>query len=473
MQIGRNDISWSYIGTIANTCINLALLPLILLFIPGDELGVWYVFVAINNFVVLLDFGFTATISRNVAYVWSGAKELSPEGIDDRKGNDAVDYHLLASVYSTCKLIYFVISAVALIAMGAAGTGYIHFISKSLDSTYTLIAWSVYALAVFLNLYYGYIVSFLRGVGALSQYYKALTISKIVQLLLASLLLAFGCSLIGVSIAYLVSCVVLRTLSIRYFSRYQNVLAQIKQRQRLITLSEKRELFRTMWHLAWRDGLVSISNYLSTQANTLICSVLLGLNETGSYGISIQMTTAICTVSAILYTTYQPKLQECAFRGDVEGATHYFSISIAFYWVCFILSSLIVAVVIIPVVHLVRPQFAVDISMFLAISLYFLLYRRQCIYASQISNSNTLPYVPAFLICSLLSIVLSAVLAAATPLGLWSLIVAPIVVNGAFNNWYWPMRVHRELGVGELSLVLKGVGIVRDKVFRRKNALLR
>ena len=64
-----------------------------------------------------------------------------------------------------------------------------------------------------------------------------------------------------------------------------------------------------MWHNAWRDGLVSVANYLSNQATVLIGSLYLTLAETGAYSLAVQLAQAIAQISSALYMAYQPTLQ--------------------------------------------------------------------------------------------------------------------------------------------------------------------
>lgn len=54
----------------------MILLPVVLHFLPSDELGLWYVFLSIGTFVSLFDFGFTPQMARQITYSFSGALSL-------------------------------------------------------------------------------------------------------------------------------------------------------------------------------------------------------------------------------------------------------------------------------------------------------------------------------------------------------------------------------------------------------------
>jgi hypothetical protein len=54
-----------------------------------------------------------------------------------------------------------------------------------------------------------------------------------------------------------------------------------------------------------------------------------------------------------------------------------------------------------------------------------------------------LPYKKALIISSVAAVVLSYMLARVTSLGIWALIIAPIIVSLAYNFWKWPSYVLR------------------------------
>src|SRR5699024_3097617 len=80
MNIGKKDVVWGYISLILIQGINVILLPFILVFLSNKELGLWYTFTSLYGLAMLIDFGFQATISRNISYIWSGAENIQARG---------------------------------------------------------------------------------------------------------------------------------------------------------------------------------------------------------------------------------------------------------------------------------------------------------------------------------------------------------------------------------------------------------
>ena len=54
----KNDVVWNYVGTLFSMASGFLLLPLLLVFLTDNELGLWYAFVAVGNLSLLFEFGF-------------------------------------------------------------------------------------------------------------------------------------------------------------------------------------------------------------------------------------------------------------------------------------------------------------------------------------------------------------------------------------------------------------------------------
>lgn len=467
MNIGKKDFIWSYIGTTLNVITGIVLLPLVLHYLNGDELGLWYIFVSIGTLISLLDFGFTQTIARNIAYIWSGANRLnstSTSGIDVR---EEIDVDLLATVIRTCKVIYSIISAVALVLMIVPGTVYLWVVSADSDSMFWLESWLVYAVAIFLNLFYLYYNACLRGVGNVEGSAKAMTFSKMANLALSVLLLVFGFGLLGVSLGYLLSVVLYRILSRVFFERSKEVKKIIVQFPAHIALGQVRETFMTIWHNTWRDGLVALSSFLGTQVNTLICSMVLGLTSTGFYGLAMQLAGVITSVSCVWYSTVQPKLQECAVKGHRDAFSKLFSEAVSVYFLASALLTVISALVCPPLVGWLRPEMDFDVPMYLGVCLYMISFQGNLLFTSGISNFNMIPHAKAYIVSGIFSAFISYLLASFTPLGIWSVIIAPFLALYAYNGWKWPHLLLGLLHIQPMALFSQGAEGLYEKVHAR------
>lgn len=432
--IERQDILWSYLGSFFRLATNIILLPLILSYLTDSELGLWYVFATISQLVSLLDFGFAPALSRNISYVWCGAKSLSKENIDCQV-SDGIDGEYFKKVLVACRYIYLLIAIISGVILLSFGTYYIFSLDPSRN---TLFAWIIYTIGVFLNTLYSYYTSFLRGVGAVAENNKSGVWAKLIQICLSFLLLVKGYGLLGVSVAYLISGIVLRLCSKYYFYKYNNIELILEEIHIKNKFQETFNLLKVIWHNASRDGLVTLSNFLSTQANTLICSVTLGLTSTGAYGLSLQLATVIASLSGIPFSTYHPAMQEKAVRKDLKGSSTLYSTSMMLYIIMFILLS-ICLVLCLPILKYFKPDLDVDYIMLTSLLIQMLIYQIYQHAASYISTFNIIPYTKSFVISSIFSVIISFLLAKYTNIGIWALVLTPLIVSILYNAWKWPL----------------------------------
>ena len=101
------------------------LLPLLMRFLTPDELGLWYVFVAVSSLAMLFEFGFNPTFARNIVYVISGARRLTREGCDFDSVEQGVDWHLLNTVIRASRLVYAAIATAVTLVLATLGAMYV------------------------------------------------------------------------------------------------------------------------------------------------------------------------------------------------------------------------------------------------------------------------------------------------------------------------------------------------------------
>ena len=449
IRIKTKDVVWSYIGNFFKVATNIILLPLILKFLSTDEIGLWYVFASIGQIVVLLDFGFAAALSRNISYIWCGADSLEKENVQVVE-NKQTNWNSFKVILKTCQYIYVVISVIAFLLLAVAGTPYI----INVSGYDFLLAWGIYGVAVCINLLYSYYTSFLRGVGAIAENNFAGIASKICQIVLSFVLLQYGMGLLGVSIAYLVSGFALRFVSLYCFYKYEGIGKSLRNVHVSGIYRQAFDMFKVIWYNASKDGLVTISNFLCTQANTLICSYVIGLSATGSFGLSIQLATIIGTIASIIFTSFHPAMQEAALHDDRKAGFKYLTTSMMAYVYMYLIMSL-GALAILPVIHYLKPELEMDAVVFIVILVYMFIYYIYHLFSSYISTFNRLPYTTSFIVTAFASVILSFLLAQYTEMGIWALIIAPILTSLVYNAWKWPYHVIYELcgsNIGEFMV---------------------
>lgn len=464
VNISKRDLAWSYIGYGISIGINIIILPLLLKFLTSKELGLWYSFVSIGYIAILLDFGFAPTIARNITYCWGGAKSLQKIGVAEDSNYGKPNFELLVKVINTCKVIYFIISIVALFFLLTGGTIYIKYISREIEGSLHIYAWLIYCLAIFINLFYGFYTSLLRGVGAISQGNKAIIISRLFQILISLVGLTQGFGIIALALSYLLSGFILRWISKWYFYEYENIANELKKYSKRIKIDDVAVTFRAIWHNAWRDGIVSLAKFLILQSNTILCSIYIGLEATASYALSLQLIAVIGSVASIVYATYQPLLAETFLLNDISRTKRIFSVSMVAFYLTYWIGVIGLVFVGLPLLNLIKSDTVIKLTVLLFMAVYLFLESNHSLFASFISMGNKIPYVKAFIISGLATVLFSFILLKTTNLGIWALMISSCLVQLIYNNWKWPSVVLNDLRTNLWDMITLGFSEVKRQM---------
>lgn len=465
MQIktSKRDIIWNCFGIITAMGSNFAILPFLIKFLDGDTLGLWYVYLSIGAIVVLFDFGFNPSLSRNVAYCWSGASDLITEGVC-LNNNSGPNYLLLSKLWRTCKRLYLFIALAALLVLFVGGTPYILSISEKIDTNEVIVSWLIYVIAVGFNLFYGYYSTLLRGIGAIAAYNKINVISRWCQIILVVSFLFLGFGIKAVALSYFFYGFILRYLSKkRFFSLIDSekiLNVDVKNSDIVATLKK-------IWPNAKKDGIIAISAYFSTQAGVFLSSHFFTLEETGYYSISVQIATALATIGSAFYSAYQPAMQSAFVNHDVILLKKMMSFSMLVFSLVYFIGLVFFTLVVVPLFTVLEHSFNLEVSIFLSVAMYIFVYKGQSYYASFISNSNRIPYVYSYLISSILGVVLAFVLLFYFDLGPYGLVLG-MFLSQLYNCLKWPLVVRKILKTSWLSFYICGCNQLKEKVMRKK-----
>ena len=444
MKLTKKDYIWSYIGVFLSLFGSVAMTPFVVYYLDGEKYGLWGVFQSLAAITVLFDFGFATTFSRNINYCWNGAKVLNKEGYTVSESK-MPNFYLMKKTMAACQRVFLIISLTAWILMITVGTFYINYISREIDSSEPIVSWIICTIAVFMNLYFGYYGSFLRGVGAVSDANIATVLAKGLQILLTIVLLACGAGLVGTSVAYLSYGTLYRIIARRRFYKYKGIREGLQAVNAQIPISEIKESFLIVWHNAWREGLVSLSNYLSNQACTLIVSLYMPLTQTGAYSLGVHLATAVSQVAAVMYTANQPVLQSAYVTKDTKRMRNMMSLIVFSYVLLDLLGLLAVISIGLPLLRLIRPETVVSPAIMMGIGLYQLILKFRNCYTSYFSCTNRIIYVKAFLISSFACVGLALISMGILKMGVWGLIAAQLISQLMYNAWAWTVKAHREM----------------------------
>jgi len=469
IKIGIKDVVWNYAGSILSLGMNLIILPIILRILPSNDLGMWYVFSSIAGLITLIDFGFSPSISRCVTCCWCGADELKKEGLAEITENSTPNYSLLKSLARASKLIYLLMAIISGIILLSVGSIYIYKISLNSGSnnSYYFYAWIIYIAAIITNLYFSYWPAFLKGIGAIKELNIATIISRVIYIVIAAIGLLIGGGLIAISLSLLVSGIILRLLSKRYFDIMVGKDYELSSYDKC---NYPKKIFTQILPSSSRYGIVSIGVFLSTRAITLLCSYYLGLNATASYGLSMQLIDFMGSFSQLLFHSYSPLIVSSRIGNDKKRVLSLLSITVSFQLIVGFLGITGLIFFNRLLLNLIGSN-AVLLSrnMLLVLGGVLLFEWNSSIFVNFIMTSNSIPFAKSSIISGVLITLTTFILLRFTNMGLWSLIIGKAVIGFMYNYWYWPRFVCKDLNVtiiyllryGYQSLLKKAIKIIK------------
>ena len=446
IKITKQDFLWSFMAYGLSIGSNILILPFILFYLPSDEVGLWFTFLSIAMLANLVDFGISPSILRNTSYIWSGAKELKKEGISDVIEKGEPNLILLNQVINASKLIYLLLSLIALTVIVSIGTLYIYEITNNSSIKNIEYTWFIFCAGIFLNIAFNFWTPLLKGIGQIKQSQKALVISKSLFVIFSVVLLNLDFGLLGVAISYTLSGYVLRFFSKFYFLQYLNGI-NFKPRINFFGILEK-DLFDKIWFNSWRLGIVSLGAFAILQSNTLVCSYFFGLEFTASYGLAIQIFAVTAVLANTPYQTYLPRFNQVLSFKDFIKAKQIIIRCTKLNWLIFILLSIFI-ILFLPQIttNLMKSDLLLSSYMLIFMSIYLFLENNHSMFSGFIAAENKIPFMKSAIFSGLGVIFLTLILIYNTDIGIWSLLIAPAFIQLIYNNWKWPYTVIKKYNI--------------------------
>jgi O-antigen/teichoic acid export membrane protein len=443
-QALQSAVGWSFLSAGLKAGAGLVILPLMARHVPAAHLGLWYVMVSVGALAGLIDFGITPTLARASAYAWAGAERLLSLGIAPAPAGDAAatkpNYALLADLIATVRVYYLALAAVIGAVLLTGGSFWIWRETSGLpEAGWLRSAWLAYAGSVIFNAAVSLWPSLLLGVNGVRQSQQIAVTAQLAgfSVMLAGLLLNWG--LWALVAGSFTNGLLTRGLARLCFRRIAGP-----------GLAGQRSNFRwklmgALWPTAWRTGLVGLGAFLVLQANTLVCSAYLGLETTGSYGLTLQLATLLTTFSAQWVQVKIPLITQWRARGQNGDIALLFVRRIRLVLLTYLVGAALAATTAPGVLQWIgsRTTLLPLATLVTLLLIQFLELHHSC-YAWLVMTENVNPFVKPSLISGALIVVASLLL---TPRWeVWGMLLSVGVVQAAFNNWWPVLRAVRGLG---------------------------
>lgn len=456
IKISKADVLWNYIAQFFSLASGLFTLPLILKMLTVEEIALNYIFLTISSLVMLFDFGFSPQFSRNVSYVYGGAKTLKKEGIEERSLTSTdINYRLIATLVKVGQYVYLRLALFVLLIMLTIGTLYIYKVTDSFHLVpHTLFIWILFSVSTTFTIYYEYYNFLLTGKGAIKETKIALLISRIVYIILTFLFLHIGWGLLGVVLANFIAPFVNRILCYQFLftEEFRNKLKPYN-----ISKEEINETFNIIWYNAKKLGLVFVGAYAITKFSMFLAGLYLSKAEVASYGLMIQLVNIISVVASTFFMTFQPQFSSLRIEDNLQGFIRLFSFTMITFYLLFIFGALLLILGGNTILTYIHSNVFLPNSFILTLYLgIVLLENNHSHFATVITTKNSIPFVKPSLIVGTSIAIGSFIALKYTTWGILGLVIVQGFCQAIYNNWKWPIVVLKEFNLSVIQFIKIG-----------------
>ena len=412
-----------------------------------QSVGVWNIFMSISFFLSLVDFGFNASFTRNLTYIFSGANVIKTEGFIYKTESSQTNYNLLNEMIRTMRGFYLKLSFFVFLFLATFGTFYIFYILKSYNGNYDkiIVSWFLFIIVNTYNLYTLYYESLLIGRGLIKQSKQLIILGQLSYLLIASILIFLDFDLLSIIIGQLISVLVVRILSKKIFftNKFKNLLSNTDLHEH-----KDNKLLKTIMPNAIKIGLTSFGGFLVQRSSIIIGSLFLSLEDIGSYGVTFQIVSLMASLALIYQSTFLTKINELRIKGDLQRLKQIHIRSKSVFFLTFILGSLAIYFIAPWILEFINSKTHLTSGLVLVLMFLVAFVENNIILSSNIILSkNVVPFYKASLISGVLIVIGLFITFNYTQLGILNLVLVPLVIDLLYQAWKWPMEVIYDLKI--------------------------
>lgn len=432
-RLSNTAVVWGFAGAGVRTFGGVLLLPLLVKFVPSDELGVWYVFVSMSSFVLMLNAGLSQALTRGMAYLWAGATELKTFGVstlDHGAQQTEPNVAGIRDLLATLRIFYAAMGAGCFLLFAIAGTGWIWHITGPLEVRAGLCsAWLLYAAGFSLNFSCAFWMPFLAGINHVRDVERVMAAASVIHLSVSAIGLLLGFGVWSLVVGHILMGLVNWSAARFLFLGVPTAGGEGWRGGRA-----QAAILGRIWPTAWRTAACASGAYLGTPASVFVCSAFCDLSTTASLGLTLQLLTKIISVSVIWVRVKIPEFSGLRAKQKHQALAALFASRMRLSLITAFLST-VMLVLSLPIVF---EKIGANTRLLpgwplLVLCVCSALRLQQSQYAMLVLTENQNPFARRALVTGLLVFATSWM--AARVYGIWGLLVPMLLIPGAYNNW--------------------------------------
>lgn len=455
----RLDVVFGLVGTFMQVGSGLVMLPAAASMLSPPALTFWYVFLTIQTLALLIEFGFTPTLSRNFTYVLSGAQALQTEGVPPA-GKGTVNAPLLANLLRASQRLYLGMALIVFVALGVGGTAYLIALSRTTtDIAHIWTAWGVFIAALAVQTAFNWQGAIMVGADRMRENYQVFALARFLQVALSVGGLFLFHSVLTLSIAYAISVIVGVTharLVIRdVMKRVAHVPADTKAANGILRL-----ILPTASKLGW----VTVGEFFTNRFALFAVSLAVGAAAAAEYAVTMQVMMVILTVAQIGTSLSIPRLAAARLARDMDAMRELYAFCIVLSVTMLACASGAFIVLGEPLLRLIGSETLLPpVPVLILLAVIYTITVNAHTAMNVIVTGNQVPHLRAVLLTGAATTI-GVIVVALMKGDLFAFVAVQGVTQLAFNFWRWPLYAFRETGLTVRTLYSSAIAGARRVV---------
>ena len=426
-------------------------LPMILSRFSPQNIALWYLFFTVIALQGLADMGFKITFIRIIAYAVGGAKEIPNYAVRDMESIGAINWDLIARIFSLMKYIYKRVSLGVFFLLVIFGTlsllKPLSFVENKLDAW---LAWGVIVLISVIKFYGTIYSNYLEGLNKITIVRRWEAITSIGAIVTSIIVLYYSNSLLWLVVANQIWVLVNMGRDILLCYKLDNG----KFGELNLKHAFDKTLFNKIWAPAWRFGISGfMSNGLSNITSIIYAQIGSSANV-ASYLLAIRIISQIRDISAAPFYSKLSLFAQLRAKNRIKELIAIAQKSMFLSNMIFIIGSIAFGLSL----HLILPHINskvhfVDKWLWIILVIAFLIHRYGAMHIHLYSISNHIISHIADGISGLIFITVSMLLLPS--LQLYAIPVGMIAGYLGFYAWYAGLHSYKFMNTSFLKFEIK------------------
>lgn len=394
-----------------------------------NELGIWYIFMALQTLLFILNSALTPNISRQYSIAFT---ELG-EGF-----NPKLFHTKIITIYK--KIICLAI-VVGIIFTSTYLNHAVNIFTSS--NLIILLSWLVVFISILMEIYFTSYECALNGLGEFKKVNKVNFLSRLFLTLSVFLFLYSNThynSLFIFCVLYFFSNIIKRVMIVSLFNK-TFVTKNFKEPGQTIDFFEK--IKNKLQKLSFLSLLSSIGGVLIVRSGMFILPFYVSMEQVASYGLTYQLFelsfNVIFTLTIIATPTWIS-----AYRNDRERLIKLYTVVKYVSLLMMLVGGMIIAFMGNDILELANVETKVQPTILcIYLLLIFTLQLNHSISGQLLTIQNKIPFAYASFISGILTLILSVILIKyySIPGAIYAILISQLI----YNNWKWPYEAYKFL----------------------------